>query len=87
MPFGPQIAAFAASIVGRLVLTGGLLAGLVALRACDVHQQRNIGAAKRDVAINEANDNGIKMGKRAAARSMDERVRKSLPRDPLTRDD
>lgn len=84
------VADFFASILGRIVLGSGLIMALVALRAADIHKQRNIGATRAVEKIEKANEQATDLGKKAAAKSRAPapagRVR-AADRDPTTRDD
>lgn len=84
------VADFFASILGRIVLGSGLIMALVALRAADIHKQRNIGATRAVEKIEKANEKATDLGRKAAAKSRAPapagRVR-AADRDPTTRDD
>lgn len=80
-----HVAAFLATLSGRLTIIVAGVAALVALRAADVHHQRAIGATKAVAKIEKANDNATKLGKRAADRSAAPGVHG--PVDPTTRND
>jgi hypothetical protein len=80
---------FFSTIGGRLALGAGLIMALVALRAADIHKQRNIGATGAVEKIEKANEKATDLGKKAAAKSrapVTGRVR-AADRDPTTRDD
>ncbi len=79
-----NIAGSLGTLWGRLALGAGLVASLVALRAWDVHHQRAIGETRAVAKIEKANDNAVKIGKRAAERSNAGGVRGTV--DPHTRD-
>lgn len=79
-----NIAGILGTLWGRLALGAGLVASLVALRAWDVHHQRVIGENRAVAKIEKANDNAVKIGKRAAERSTAGGVRGTV--DPHTRD-
>lgn len=84
-----KLAEFFGTIVGRLTLFAGIIMALVALRAADIHKQRNIGATRAVEKIEKANEKATDLGKKAAAKSrapVSGRVR-AADIDPTTRND
>ncbi len=81
------LASFLIGWKGKAAVIAAGVVALVGLRAWDVSAQRAKGAARAVAKIEKANDNAVEIGKRGVARSRDQRVRKSLPRDPSTRDE
>lgn len=79
-----KLAGWFGTLWGRVALGAGLVASLVALRAVDVHHQRVLGEKRAVAKIEKANDNAVKVGKRAAERSTSGGVRGTV--DPSTRD-
>lgn len=80
---------FFGTLGGRLALGAGIIMALVALRAADVHKQRNIGAHRAVEKIEKANEKATDLGKKAAAKSrapVSGRVRPA-DIDPTTRND
>lgn len=80
-----QIAAWLGTLGGRITLGAGVLMALSGLRWWDVSTQQAKGAVKAVAAIEKANTNASKAGKRAAERSTSAGVRGE--RDPTTRND
>lgn len=80
---------FFSTLGGRIALGAGIIMALVALRAADLHKQRNIGATRAVEKIEKANEKATDLGKKAAAKSrapVSGRVR-AADIDPTTRND
>ena len=87
IPF--KLIEFFGTLVGRLTIFAGIIMALVALRAADLHKQRNIGATRAVEKIEKANEKATDLGKKAAAKSrapVSGRLR-STDIDPTTRND
>ncbi len=80
---------FFSTLGGRIALGAGIIMALVALRAADIHKQRNIGATRAVEKIEKANEKATDLGKKAAAKSrapVTGRLR-ATDIDPTTRND
>lgn len=76
---------FAGNLLRKILTTGGIILALVGVRACDIHKQRKIGAARvierSEQFGKQANDKASEDHARAAKPGAAERLLSSACRD------